>query len=895
VDALAGAIRRLSDGATLVTITGEPGIGKTRLAQQVAERAAQSGATVIWGTCLETGRSRPYGVFATSVFPDSAETGRRDTARPVAESLSVIRRVIEALSEGPTTGAEGVDATVDKLGVQEAVAEWCRSLCVPQPLVIILDDMQWADASSCDLLCYLVDFLSDAPVLFVVIRREAGPNEEAVLHEDLDRLVREKSNSELRLGGLNLAAVRQLVSLDHLPPELADAIWEQTGGNPYHVGELLADVRLRVAAPSFAAAPPQDLAVADVIVALLSLDQSAAAAIPGRQESPSAGLERLIARRLAGISTNANLFLTGASACGNEFDQTIAAKSVGLNDQEGASAAREAFEARLIEPGEVFGSFQFCHPLIRDAILASVSPARRPQLHRDIAHAIEAVAGPATSFEQLATLGRHYHESRALPGRESGADPAILAARFAEAVGAHAESANHLRVALELIDQDDDRRADLLQQRALALAWALQFHQAASSAELGADLLVAAGRVDLAVERLAEAALALYDAGNGGRARALAGKGLELGASEKTTSWAVMWLLYAEQRDKEAVAAGGVPTYDDNRRIAARLINREPQEWAFPYGALESGFDSRGHVLNQRDAPPAALLDRAGDFIGAASAWEDQARRAERAGRVAMAANAWANAARAQIALGNLNEADGLLSRSAERSRQVGDESWLIPVQLGAYDERTMVRGDVTPIAAFQSSSPDYRERMMATLDTLGRGVLAGSYARHVAWAGDQQTALEFLEQAIGPVMRAPLWMVTVPRVACDLAEVLWVLDQTAHLEDLENCLREKVIAPDFRLPMRDSRLSMARLCALSGRYDEARKWFGEARKVLDNQGARPLRAIVDFDEAKMLVRRGDPVDRADASRLLADASRRFDHLGMPGWQVRAAELGRVP
>jgi tetratricopeptide (TPR) repeat protein len=124
-----------------------------------------------------------------------------------------------------------------------------------------------------------------------------------------------------------------------------------------------------------------------------------------------------------------------------------------------------------------------------------------------------------------------------------------------------------------------------------------------------------------------------------------------------------------------------------------------------------------------------------------------------------------------------------------------------------------------------------------------------------------------------------------------DAVEVSWLLERRDHVQALEANLREKVLQPDFRWPMRDSRLSMARLCALQGRYEEAATWFTKARAVLDEQGQRPLRAIVDFDEALMYARRDAPGDRERALPLVDAALAQFRTLGMPGWIRRAEAL----
>src|SRR5215472_6313904 len=104
-------------------------------------------------------------------------------------------------------------------------------------------------------------------------------------------------------------------------------------------------------------------------------------------------------------------------------------------------------------------------------------------------------------------------------------------------------------------------------------------------------------------------------------------------------------------------------------------------------------------------------------------------------------------------------------------------------------------------------------------------------------------------------IEQAPGWAENYVRIACDAAEMLWLTRRTAWIGTIERNLRDKVVAPDFRYPMMDGRLALAPLCALQSRRDGAIDWFARARTVLDEQGARPLRAIVDSDEALMYAR----------------------------------------
>src|SRR5439155_16788482 len=169
--------------------------------------------------------------------------------------------------------------------------------------------------------------------------------------------------------------------------------------------------------------------------------------------------------------------------------------------------------------------------------------------------------------------------------------------------------------------------------------------------------------------------------------------------------------------------------------------------------------------------------------------------------------------------------------------------------------------------------------------------VLMVSKARIHARMGRTEKALGRLAAVIPAVERAPAWAPNYVPMVSDAAETLWLVGRTDHIATIEHNLREKVLATDFRYPMRDGRLALARLCALQSRYGEAVDWFAQARAVLDEQGARPLRAITDFDEALMYVRRAAPGDRERATPLLAAALQQLHALEMTGWMRRAEKL----
>jgi hypothetical protein len=171
--------------------------------------------------------------------------------------------------------------------------------------------------------------------------------------------------------------------------------------------------------------------------------------------------------------------------------------------------------------------------------------------------------------------------------------------------------------------------------------------------------------------------------------------------------------------------------------------------------------------------------------------------------------------------------------------------------------------------------------RLQAAAEAVSSGAIDNRWAEAVFRAGAAVTAARLgkvddalaLVATLPPALERGLIYGNCTAIACLAAETLWLAWRTDHLATIERAVRDKVVEPDFRYPNVDGRLALARLCALSGRHDEAADWFARARTVLEEQGARPLRAIADFDEAVMYQRRGAPGDRERALALLDRAA----------------------
>jgi hypothetical protein len=270
--------------------------------------------------------------------------------------------------------------------------------------------------------------------------------------------------------------------------------------------------------------------------------------------------------------------------------------------------------------------------------------------------------------------------------------------------------------------------------------------------------------------------------------------------------------------------------------------------------------------------------------------FEEAAAQARARGELAREVHCRGSIARALAALGDLDSAQAALAQTHDLARRIPGSGWnweQIHV-VGARDALTLASGE------------DWAG-MLAVLDDLvstedpvprlARACLTAACARTAAHLGQSARAMALLSLPVRALSRAPAWALNYTRVASDTAETLWLLDRRDHLRPVEAALRLKALPADFRFPMMDLRLSLARLCAIDGRPDEAVHWFGQARSALEEQGARPLRAITDFDQALMHARLGP---RASARPLVEAAAGQFQRIGMTGWLRRAGQLAAM-
>lgn len=865
--AVAGVDGLTSGCGAVLLVVGEAGIGKSRLLAEVSVLAAPR-AAVLTGRCLEGAGARPFHPFAEALQPAGTDSsGAGSALGPLTAAV------------GPSGGSEQpLRPDEVRARVFDGVVRHVVALSGSTPVVMLLDDLHWADADTVALLRHVVRSTASHPVLVVGAYREHEIDADHPLDDAVAALRTESECSVLRLGGIDGAAIGDLLRVAADAPlsdELATAIGKETGGNPFFAREVVRHLN-------------------EIGTLVPDREGRLHADLSGSGTPDGAG--HVIARRRRRLSTEANALLDAAAAIESPFFWEPVRAAAGVEVQAALTALDEVLAAGLVVVGSLPDQYDFTHALVRHAVYEALNPSRRTRLHRSLAEAMDEARrrGDPVSAAEIAV---QYHRAGRLPGAEAGVAPAMEAAEHARRAGAHDEQAEFLRIAIDLLPLGDVRGPDLGTQRAQALAWALRFDESVAVARdalqvagTGADDAPARPTTDRCARAAAAAEIAsvLATAGSNRHAWALAPVGLSASQgpdSPDAESWAALTLLDLDRREATDPTHPGMPLDLPGRRAALEILHRSGKlvgRGDLARYAVAAVYGRRSRIPDEAARDPSVATYLLGDYSLGARGFTEEAEAAHARGQLAWEVYCRSSAGRSLVALGEFAEAAEEIARSgALVGRLPGlGLGWQLLHHQGAEDARTMALDIGWPqrLVAFAPWMRPGPERHW------GRAAIAAIGARIHARMGDTRTALGLLSAPVHALQRAPAWAPNYGRTACEIAETLWFLERRDHLSVVESALRDKALPADFRFPMTDARLALARLCALDARHDEAHRWFDEAREVLDHQGARPLRAVVDHDEAVMHLRVGS---RGAASPLVEAAGAAFERLGMTGWARR--------
>ncbi|MGH3028758.1 MAG: ATP-binding protein, partial [Gaiellaceae bacterium] len=422
----------------LVLLAGEPGIGKSRLAEEVSSRARKRGGRVLVGRCWEAGGAPAYWPWVQAVRSYISRTEpavlRTQLGAGSVDVAQIVPELREILSDLPALPSLEPEAA--RFRLFDSMTTFLKNAASARPLVIVLDDLHAADEPTLLLLQFVTRELGDGRLLLVAAYRDVDPTLTDPLTTALTELAREPATRTLSLGGLeqaNVARFIELASGEAPNQELVATVHEETEGNPLFVGEI---VRL--------------------LLTEGRLDASAA----GEFALPQS-VKDVIGRRLRHLSTDCNRILALASVLGREFDLRVLAKVGAVDRDTLLGLLDEAITARVVSelPGAT-GRLRFAHALIRDTVYEALTSTRRAQLHRQIGEALEDLRVDDRE-PYLAELAHHFFE--AAPGGDT--DKAVEYARRAGdralALLAFEEAARLYGMALALTE-DRAARCDLL-------------------------------------------------------------------------------------------------------------------------------------------------------------------------------------------------------------------------------------------------------------------------------------------------------------------------------------------------------------------------------------------------------------------------------------------------
>jgi DNA-binding CsgD family transcriptional regulator len=420
-------------------VSGDAGVGKTRLVSELAVRAAERGFLVLSGRCAELGDSIPYLPLADALREGS--TG--PAAAPLAEALAARPVLSRLLPDRPADPADGEISGLAQQQLFGAVLGMLAELAAAQPVLLILEDLHWADRSTRDLITFLSRVLHRERVAVVATFRTDDLHRRHPLRPVVAELLRLPSVAAIELGPLGYEDMSDhLTGLAQaqLDPAALHRIVARAEGNPYYAEELL----------SASARPAEPLPAGGLVAELGPADPGAGNLGP---PLPS-GLAGLLLARVERLSAAAQQVLRAAAVAGRHIDDDVVREASGLDEAGYEAAVREAVADQLLLPGP--DTYAFRHALIREALYADLLPGERTRLHARIAELLADPARLAAVPGSAAELAYHCLASHDIAGAFAAS---IRAGQEAERLAAPAEAHQHYDAALALWERVSDPEA----------------------------------------------------------------------------------------------------------------------------------------------------------------------------------------------------------------------------------------------------------------------------------------------------------------------------------------------------------------------------------------------------------------------------------------------------
>jgi DNA-binding CsgD family transcriptional regulator/tetratricopeptide (TPR) repeat protein len=435
------------EGRRVVLLGGEPGSGKSRLVREFAREAAADGALVLYGAS-DAVVNAPYGPFAQALEDLARVIDPVELRAALGSAGGELTRLLPNLLlrvSGLAAPAKA-DPDTERHRLHTAVTDLLDHVAGHRPILLVIEDAQWADAPSLLLVRHLARAM-DGPLLLLATFRDAEVDMPDVLAQTLADLRRADDLVRLRLTGLSGDEVVEFVEragegrLDADLPELASTIGELTSGNPFLVCELWRALR--------------ETKVVEVVGGVMRLTRPLATL--GTPES----VREVVSERLSRLAPSTGVLLEFAATAGPEFELDLVRRGAGLAEAELLLALDEAVRSGIIEelPGRRL-VYRFTHELVRRAAYDRLTGVRKAELHLRVGESLEAADG--RSARALADLAHHFAAAAPLGEARRAIDYNVLAADGAIDALAFDQAEQLLCTALELGIDQPVRQAEVL-------------------------------------------------------------------------------------------------------------------------------------------------------------------------------------------------------------------------------------------------------------------------------------------------------------------------------------------------------------------------------------------------------------------------------------------------
>lgn len=879
-------------------VVGEPGAGKTRLAQELGLYARMRGTKVMVGHCAEGEGSPPYLPFMEAldevVAGQTTEELRGHTGDYGPILARLLPRIASRLRDLPPPPQLTPES--ERYLLFQAVTSLLRGIAEESGVLLVLEDLHWGDQPSLLLLQHVARQLRESKLLVLGTYRGIEVGQQHLLTDTVAELRRVRQFERITLEGLGEDDLRSLIanfSEGGTTHVLAHALYEETEGNPFFVEEVLK----HLVEEGVARWEHGQLSAGDLTIGRLSLPE---------------GVRETVLRRLARLSEDCNRMLTLASALPRGFRWEAVRGTDRYDDDRILELLDEASLAQIIRERKEGGGgyYEFTHALIRQTLYNSLPGPRRQRLHLRIAETME-----QSTFSEPEELAYHFSQARTLAPPDKTRHYLLLAADKAKKAAAWEDAADYYTQALELsLPTEDEVRGNLLRALGEARSGRGDWEGAVASWKEAMEvfdglgdkesvgwiafslrrLYGARGQFSEASEVVERGLSALGDDDSEIRSRLLAQSGFirsAFGEAEQAEHLLNESMSMAQRLDNSG--ALGFSSFIRGMHCVSYCRLTEAVDWL---GQGHGQSRTAGDLWNasQSSSFRRHILFTLGRLPEAEAAMDNEERLARKAGNfLAVCETKWISSGIACLR-GDLRRAEELATQLLDQIRLMQADSG-IPGALINLAYIRFLSGDWRGFQNLLSEATSAFDHMPAAATDDPRPVLL----LLLAMTDRGQEAREMMPEVLRYFSFDDPWTISLGEARTTLAAALAVLDDKQRAAKLYEPLQQWVRSSNYVLtgassvPQLVSRV-LGMVASRIGRTNEAIAHFETAA-----QQARDLDAATELAEnsywySRFLLEHGSPPERERALGLLAEAQRIWGESGMPKQLQRAKTLESI-